>query len=112
MRKSYRCLAIWLIAVLFSIAANAQVTITGAVHNSSSKEAVPSVSVTVKGTDNGTYTNPDGSFSVKVTKLPVVLVFSSAGYDSQEKTVNSASDKIDISFVAHFQMGEEVVVAA
>src|ERR1044071_8929629 len=112
MRKSYRCLATGLIAVLFSIAANAQVTISGTVHNSSTKEAVPSVSVMVKGTDQGTYTSPDGSFTLKVTKLPVVLVITSSGYDAQEITVNSTSDKIDVSFVPRFQMGDEIVIAA
>jgi outer membrane receptor protein involved in Fe transport len=112
MRKSYCYLATWLMAVLFSIAANAQVTISGTVHNSTTKEAVPSVSVSVKGTNQGVYTNPDGSFTLRVAKLPVTLVFSSSGYESQEVNVSDAAKKIDISFVASFKMGEEIVVAA
>ncbi len=41
MRKSYRYLAAWLMAVLFSIAANAQsVTISGTVRNGNSKEGI------------------------------------------------------------------------
>jgi hypothetical protein len=86
MRKSYRFLAASLIASLFSVAAFAQtITLSGNVRNSSSKEGVPAVSVIVKGTSKGTYTNPDGEFSLKVTKLPVVLVFTSVGgYDNYE----------------------------
>jgi len=81
MRKSYRFLAGWLVASLFTITANAQsVTVNGTVKNSTSKDGVPAVSVLVKGTSQGTYTNSNGEFSLKVAKLPVVLVFSSIGF--------------------------------
>ncbi len=106
MRKSYRFLAAWLIAGLISIAASAQtVIITGTVHNSTTKEKVPAVSVVVKGTTLGTFTNPDGEFTLTVPKLPTVLVFSSIGYDDQELTVSSASQKIDIAFEAKCNFG-------
>jgi outer membrane receptor protein involved in Fe transport len=113
MRKSYRFLAASLIACLFSIAAFAQtITITGNVRNSSSKEVVPAVSVIVKGTNLGTYTNSDGEFTIKVTKLPVVLVFSSAGgFDNYEVTVNDPNAKVDVELKPNVTMGQEVVVA-
>lgn len=113
MRKSYRYLSCWLMAVLFSIAANAQsVTVTGTVRNESSKESVPSVSVRIKGTDQGTYTDPNGAFSLKVTKLPVTLVFTSIGYLDQELTVSDASKPVSIDFKVNSALGQEVVVAA
>lgn len=113
MRKSYCYLASSLLAVLFTIAANAQtVTISGTVKNSSSKETVPAVSVAVKGTTQGTYTNSDGEFSLKVSKLPVVLVFSSVGYEEQELTVSDASKPLSIDFKVNNALGQEVVVAA
>ena len=113
MRKSYRFLAASVVASLFSIAVFAQsITISGNVRNSSSKEVVPAVSVVVKGTSVGTYTNSNGEFTIKVTKLPVVLVFSSAGgYDNSEVTVNDASAKIDVDLKPNSTMGQEVVVA-
>lgn len=113
MRKSYRFLAASVIACLFSIAVFAQsITISGNVRNSSSKEVVPAVSVVVKGTSLGTYTNSNGEFTLKVTKLPVVLVFSSAGgYDNYEVTVSDASAKIDVDLKPNSTMGQEVVVA-
>jgi outer membrane receptor protein involved in Fe transport len=113
MRKSYRFLAAWLIAGLFSLTANAQkVTIRGKVSNSTSKEAVPAVSVAVKGTNQGTYTNPDGEFDITVSKLPVTLVFSSIGYFNQEVTVSDASQAVEVAFVVNPDLGQEVVVSA
>ncbi len=113
MRKSYRFLASLLLAVLFSIAAWSQtITISGSVRNSASKEIVPSVSVVVKGTSIGTYTNPDGEFSLKVSKLPVTLVFTSAGgYEEYEMIVNDANARVDIELKPSSTLGEEVVVA-
>ncbi len=113
MRKSYRYLASSLMAVLFSIAAYAQtIAISGTVRNSTSKETVPAVSVSVKGTTRGTYTNSEGEFSLNVPKLPVVLVFSSIGYEDQEITVSDASKSISVEFKVSSSLGQEVVVSA
>ena len=112
MRKSNRFFAATMMACLLSIASIAQITISGTVLNSTTKEVVPSVSVIEKGTNVGTYTNSNGEFSLKVSKLPVVLVFTSIGYDLQELTVNSSSQKIEISFKANSTMGQDIVVAA
>ena len=113
MRKSYRFLTAWLIAGLLSLTANAQtVTVSGKVNNSASKESVPAVSIVVKGTSLGTYTNSNGEFSLRVSKLPVVLVVSSIGYDSQEITVSDATAPLNVDFVVNNALGQEVVVAA
>ncbi len=113
MRKSYRYLATWLMASLFTVAANAQsVTVSGTVKNSTSTETVPAVSVLVKGTNLGTYTNSNGEFSLKVSKLPVVLIFSSIGFENQELTVSDASKPLSVDFKVNSALGQEVVVAA
>ncbi|MFN8291665.1 MAG: carboxypeptidase-like regulatory domain-containing protein [Chitinophagaceae bacterium] len=113
MRKSYRFLAACIMACIFSLSAYAQsVTVSGTVKNSTSKEGVPAVSVMVKGTSQGTYTDPDGGFKLKVSKVPVVLVISSVGYDSQEITVGDAAKPVEVSFVVNNALGQEVVVAA
>lgn len=113
MRKSICFFAAWLIACLFSVSAYAQtVTIKGTVKNSSSKEAVPAVTVTEKGTNHRTYSNSDGEFTLKVSKLPVVLEFSSIGFETKEVTVTDASKSVDIDFVITSTLGQEVVVAA
>jgi outer membrane receptor protein involved in Fe transport len=113
MRKNYRYLAAWLMAVIISIAANAQtITISGNIRNETSKEGVPAASVLVKGTSQGTFTNSNGDFSIKVAKLPVVLVISSIGYENQEVTVSDASQPLTVDFKVNNSLGQEVVVAA
>ncbi len=113
MRKNSRYLALLLMAGMFSIAALAQnVSISGAVQNSSTKESVPAVSVTVKGTNQGTYTDDKGNFKLAVTKLPVTLIFSSVGYEDKEISVTSSSDAISIDLTPATALGQEVVVAA
>lgn len=113
MRKSYRFLASSLAALLITFAAYAQtVTVKGTVRSSSSKEVVPAVSVAVKGTSQGTYTNADGEFTISVAKLPIVLVFSSIGYQDQEVTVSSANDPVSVDFKVNESLGQEVVVSA
>ena len=84
MRKSCRFLSAWLVSALFSIAAYAQTsTIKGTVRNSTSKEVVPAVSVVIKGTNQGTFTNANPEFTLNFTKLPVTLVITSLNYDSE-----------------------------
>lgn len=113
MRKSYRFLTAWLLAMLFSFTLHAQsVTVSGSVKNSTSKENVPAVSVFIKGTSQGTFTNSDGEFSLRVAKFPVVLVFSSIGYETQEVTVSDASAALTVELKTASSLGQEVVVAA
>lgn len=114
MRKSYRYLSAWLMAVLFSIAANAQsVNLSGTVRNATNKEGVVAVTVAVKGSSLATFTNPNGEFSLKVPKLPVVLIFTSTGgYDAQEVTVTDATQPVSVDLKVNSVMGQEVIVAA
>ena len=67
-----------LVAVVFSASAYAQnVTISGNVKNTASTENAAAVSVTIKGTDAGTFTDEKGNFSLTTKSLPVTLVSSS-----------------------------------
>src|SRR5438034_6471320 len=113
MRKSYRFLTALLIASTFTLVAFAQkLTITGSIRNSSTTESIPAVSVIVKGTSQGTFTDDKGNFSIAVAKLPVTLVISSSGYLPQEIQVTSASQTISVNLVPSFQLGDEIVVSA
>jgi len=113
MSKSLRFTAACLITALFSLQALAQtVTISGTVRNSTSKEGVPAVSIVVKGTSTGTYTDDKGAFSISTTaKLPLTLVFSSVGFELKEVAVSNAS-VLEIDLVSVSTLGQEVVVAA
>jgi len=112
MRISYRYFSAWLIACIVSIAGSAQnVTISGTVRNKATQEIVPAVSVFVKGTNEGTYTDDKGNFKLSVTRFPVTLVFSSVGYEDKEVVVSSsAAGEIDLDPAT--TLGQEVVIAA
>lgn len=73
-------------------------------------EALPGVSVSVKGTTTGTMTGPDGTFSLNAP-ANAVLVFSSIGYTSQEIAVGSKT-VINVSMVPANADLKEVVVTA
>lgn len=112
MRKNYRLIAL-LVVNLFTIAGFSQtVTISGTVRNSITKDPVPSVSVVVKGSSSGTFTNENGTFKIGVSKTPAVLVLSSVGYETQEVTANSSDADLAIDFIPASSLGQEVVVSA
>jgi outer membrane receptor protein involved in Fe transport len=99
-----------LVLTLFSYAQN--IVLNGTLRNSVTGEPVPSVSVSVKGGPAGTFTNENGSFRIGVPNLPVVLVFSSVGFQPQEVNVTSATQALDISLEPGTSLGQEVVVSA
>jgi hypothetical protein len=114
MRKSLRFSAVLLTALILSVMTFAQsATITGTVKNSTgAMEGVPAVSVTVRGGTQGVFTDASGNFKITVPALPVVLVFSSVGYEMQEVTVTSAASPITVDLIPGATLGQEVVVAA
>jgi outer membrane receptor protein involved in Fe transport len=112
MRKNYRLIAL-LVVNLFTIAGFSQtVSISGTVRNSVTKDPVPSVSVVVKGSASGTFTNENGTFKLAVSKTPAVLVLSSVGYETQEVTASSSGADLAIDFIPASSLGQEVVVSA
>ena len=113
MRRSYRYLALLLMAGMFSIAAFAQtVTLSGNVRNSATKDVVPAVSVTIKGSAAGTFTDEKGNFKlVTAQKPPFTLVISSVGFESQEINV-AGTDFVQVDAVPASTLGTEVVISA
>lgn len=113
MRKINRYLTITLLALFFSIAAFAQTTtVTGNVKNSSTEDVVPAVSVTIKGTNVGTFTDGNGNFRLTTSQNPpFTLVFTSVGYDPIEVNVTN-TDALTIRLNPTSALGTEVVVSA
>lgn len=70
-------------------------TITGSIEDTSNGEKLFGATILEKGTNNGTTTGFDGSFSLELSKgLPATLVVSYVGYNSAEITVQDASQKL------------------
>ena len=113
MRKITSYLVAFLIANIFTTSVFAQnVTISGNVKNSATQENSSAVSVTIKGSDVGTFTDDKGNFSITTKSLPTTLVFTSVGFEPQEVAVSSASAKLNIAFVPSDALGQEVIVSA
>lgn len=113
MRKIAGYLVAIIAANFISLCASAQtITITGTVKNSVTQESASAVSVTIKGTDEGTFTDDKGVFSITAKSLPATLQITSVGYEPQEIVVNKADQKVNVSFVPASTLGQEVVVAA
>jgi len=112
MRKMKSYLMALLVANIFTIAATAQTAVSGKVENSTTKESIAAVSVSIKGTSNGTYTDDKGNFKLNVAKLPVTLLISSVGYELQEITVTDAGQPVTVSFKPSNVLGQEVVISA
>ncbi|MEZ4987112.1 MAG: carboxypeptidase-like regulatory domain-containing protein [Saprospiraceae bacterium] len=68
-------------------------------------------SILEKGTPNGTVTDPDGKFSINLSKIPTTLVVSYIGYTTNEVGVESASSDLKIMLSEGAQLDEVVVTA-
>ena len=113
MRKFTSYMVTMLLANIFAMAAFAQnVTISGNVKNSASTENAAAVSVTIKGSDIGTFTDDKGNYTITTKSLPVTLLFSSVGYTPQEIAVSSATTGMAVSLIPSNALGQEVVVSA
>jgi TonB-dependent starch-binding outer membrane protein SusC len=109
-KKVYMNLIGVIISLFFTGYANAQnLAIKGKVISASSKEALPGVSVVIKGTTLGAFTNADGEFSLSVPDANSILVFSFVGMVSQEITVGQQI-MINVELVENVTQLNELVV--
>jgi TonB-linked SusC/RagA family outer membrane protein len=86
----------------------AQQAVRGQV-NDSKGEPVPGVNILVKGTQNGTASQADGSYSISDVPGGGVLVFSFVGYESQEIPVENRS-VINVTLRDDQKQLDEIVV--
>ncbi|HEX3024456.1 MAG TPA: TonB-dependent receptor [Chitinophagaceae bacterium] len=114
MRKIFCFTSLLLILAIGTITSYAQTTtVSGSVKNSKSKDIVTAVSVTIKGTSTGSFTDDNGNFKFTTTqKPPFILVFSSVGFAEKEVAVSQVSDEINVEIAPSYTLGNEVVVAA
>ena len=71
-------------------------------------DALPGVSIMIKGANQGTTTDGEGNYKLTVPDGAVTLIFSFVGYQSQEVPVDRAS--IDIQLTADIKSLTEMVV--
>lgn len=95
--------------VLFAVTVSAQniVNVSGQVTDQTG-ESIIGVSISIKGTSEGTITDMDGNYHISVPS-DAILVFSFIGFDTQEVQVNNRSI-ISVSLVESMTGLDEVVV--
>ncbi len=75
-------------------------------------EALPGVSVLVKGSSKGTVTNNEGDFSI-AAKVGDILIFSFVGFEKQEVSVTDANQVLKVTMKEDVsQLGEVVVIGS
>ena len=105
-----KVLILMTMCLALAVSAMAQVTVTGKVTGEDGL-GIPGASVLEKGTTNGTVTNLDGDYTIRVANSEATLVFSFMGYTTQEVALqgrSSANVTLQVSTLAV----DEVVVTA
>jgi iron complex outermembrane recepter protein len=104
-----KVLVILTMCLAFTVNAMAQLTVTGRVTGEDGL-GIPGASVLEKGTTNGTVTNVDGNYSLRVGN-DATLVFSFMGYTAQEIPVQGRST-VNVTLALSSLAVDEVVVTA
>jgi len=114
MRKQTGYTLLFSLSFLFVINCFAQTSptiVSGTVKNNKTKEAVSAVSVTIKGTTTGTFTDDNGYFKFTTSQQPPFkLIISSVGFSAREVEFNGK--EIAATVEPSYTLGNEVVVAA
>jgi TonB-linked SusC/RagA family outer membrane protein len=84
-------------------------TVKGKVTDKASGSSLPGVNILVKGSTNGTATDPKGNFTLDVSSLQDTLVFSYIGYQSQIVPINGRTT-INVMLASRTISGKELVV--
>lgn len=105
--------ALIIVGLFFNVVAAQNITIRGNVKNTVSNQPVASMSIVVKGTPDGTYTDDKGNFVLVTNQQPPFdIEVTSIGYESKTIRVTSANEHVDVAVVPAIALGQEVVVSA
>lgn len=86
-----------------------QQSVTGRVTDATTGEALPAVTVTIKGTTTGTLTDVNGSFVLPRPESGAIISFSFIGYTSREIVYNDENE-IEVNLMQEDLSLDEVVV--
>jgi iron complex outermembrane receptor protein len=117
MKSYYPSFLLFLLLFLTSLsAAFAQtqlIAISGVVHEKGTNEALPGVSISVKGASTGTQSDGEGKFALKARlTYPFTLVFNALGHEAVELEIVSSSQPLNVTLEAKGVLTNEVVVSA
>ena len=102
-----RCITLLIFLFGISIYASSQINVSGTVTDGT--DPIPGVTILEEGTMNGTLTDINGKYSIKVSSKESKIVFSSIGFDSQTVLVGN-NTTINITLKEEISELDEVVV--
>ena len=115
MKKNFKNTFSVVLCFFISVVLHAQstVTISGNVKSSIGNESVSAVSIVVKGSNLGTFTDDRGNFKITGSfSLPVTFVFSSVGYATKEAVITDVSSPVHVVLDPVSALAQDVVVSA
>ncbi len=115
MRKNTFYVTIGVLVNFFTASLFAQgiTVVTGNIKNIATKESVSAVSVTIKGSSAGAYTDERGNFRfTTVQKPPFTLIVSSIGFANKEIGYTTSGETVNVEVEASYALGQDIVVAA
>ena len=86
-----------------------QSTVTGVVLDSLTQEPLPSATVYINGTTQGTTTDSDGRFELKDVSFPATVVFSFVGYQAKAMELDRNPGMLTITLSPNIELPEIVV---
>jgi hypothetical protein len=102
-----------LILICLSVLTQAQITISGKVIDSASREPLQGASVFAQNTTQGTVTNKDGEFSLTLKSGGYELIFSFTGYVTQQfQVTDNKSQQLEISMLKEDKTLGEVIISS
>jgi hypothetical protein len=91
-----------------------QTTISGTIIDLDTKETLPAANISIENTYQGTISNSDGKFSLRIRQFPVTLIIRYIGYQTQRIQLKTTPDEpleISLKPIAYqfenFDVGEE-----
>ncbi|QDA61806.1 TonB-dependent receptor [Hymenobacter jejuensis] len=106
-------LLLLLVSAVSAMAQDPIIAISGTVRENGTQQALPGVSISVKGSTTGTLTDGSGKFALKARlRFPFTLVFNMLGYDAKELEISSGSQPIAVVLESRAIWTNEVVVSA
>lgn len=114
MKKMFTKAICALLLCVSGLTAHAQsIEISGLVTDKLTKQPIPGVGVTVKGTTIGTATDVNGRYSFTTSqKPPFILVISFLGYSPVEREITGNSSGLTTELEPTAILGQEVVISA
>lgn len=82
--------------ILLAVGLNAQSTVRGKVRDGSNADPIFGAYVIEKGTNNGSSTDFNGEFSIKINSFPATLVVTFIGYEKKEVALTSGDRIVNV----------------